>query len=128
MYLFRDNLFFSKYIYFIKGNRELYLEDISKGISLGKGDKLTPLFMTKSERQRFRSIRNKNMREIESLILREIEQIRGLGATDQADRLLHMWETKIKAMRKDAYIVFYQKEVTSTMDDIINSHPLLGNN
>ena len=68
------------------------------------------------------------MREIESLILREIEQIRGLGATYQADRLLHMWETKIKAMRKDAYIVFYQQEVTSTMDDIINSHPLLGNN
>ena len=58
--------------------------------------------------------------------MREIEQIRELGADHQATALLQTWNRKIKTQNKDTYIMFYKTEVIVALDDVVNEHPLLG--
>ena len=66
------------------------------------------------------------MDEIKTIILREIDQIRGIGNIDQADRLKNMWDRQVKTQNKDAYIMFYRSEVLVVLDDVVDNHPLLG--
>ena len=110
----------------IAGNRQLYLEDIASGKQPGKGERLTPLHITKDDRQKYTSIQNKNMTEIRALIEREIEQIRSLGCEEEATKLRTEWDRKIKTQKKQALIMFYTREVLLALDEAVNNHPLLG--
>ena len=107
-------------------NRDLYIDDIGREIQIGKGERLTPIFITKPDRERFRSIRNKTMDEIKTLVFREISQIRALANTDQADRLQNVWNRDIKTQNKDAHIIFYRTEVLVVLEVVVDNHPLLG--
>ena len=104
----------------------MYLEDISNGHQPGKGDKLTPLFTNKSDREKFKSINNKTKYEIKSIIFGEIEQIRAIGADDIAESLIQTWNRQIKTQKKDAYIMLYKTEVCVAFDETVNNHPVLG--
>ena len=118
---------FNLYVFnFIAGNQQLYLEDISDGKLPGKGERLTPLHITKDDRQKYTSIQNKTMAEIREIVEREIEQIRSLGYEDEATRLRGDWDGKIRTQKKQALIMFYTREVLVALDEAVNSHPLLG--
>ena len=58
--------------------------------------------------------------------MREIDQLRELGATQQAAALMAAWNKRLRTQTKDWYIVFYKSEVLVALDDVINDHPLLG--
>ena len=114
------------HVRFFSENRNIYLQDISDGQSPGKGRNLVPIFVTKADRQRFNSIQNKTKEQVKNYIMREIDQIRELGADHQADALKETWNRKVRTQTKDAFIMFYKTEVLVALDDVISEHPLLG--
>lgn len=102
------------------------MADISQGHEPGKGGKLTPIFITKAEKEKFHSIDSKTKKQIKDVIIREIEQLRSLGADDVADHLLDMWKRQIEKQTREAYLMFYKTEVCVALDETLNNHPLLG--